>query len=147
MANMLNLVVFEGFLGGDAETKQLTSGRVVTNYRIANTRRYKKGDGNFEDQTTWVNVTDWTPGTQQIAKYLTKGRNIKVVGRLNTRNYQDANGNNRSVTEVIADQVLLGVEKGSGEGSAEAEVKAKVASASQEYDWAAEEDGDEAQPW
>lgn len=144
MANMLNLVVFEGFLGADAEVKALPSGRSVTNYRIANTRRYKKGDGTQEDQTTWVNVTDWTPATTQIAKYMTKGRNVKVVGRINTRNYVDSNGVNRSITEVLADQLLLGIDRPSGEGSGEP--VAVGSSVSENYDWAdTEDDGD--QPW
>jgi len=142
---MLNLVVFEGFLGADAEAKTLPSGRTVTNYRIANTRRYKKGD-TLEDQTTWVNVTDWTPSTAQIVQYLTKGRNVKVVGRLNTRNYLDTNGVNRSITEVIADQVLLGLDKGAGgEDRAPVAAGAPAAQAAQDYDWA---DGEsEETPW
>lgn len=140
MAQLINLTVFEGYLGADAEIKTLNNGGTVVNYRVANTRRYKTRDGQQREDTTWMTVVDWKPAASNLAKYLTKGRNIKVIGRLQSREYEDKSGVKRTIIELVADDVLLGSDPkgigGQGNGNAEAN-----------YDWDAPEDDGDTKPW
>lgn len=138
MAQMINLTVFEGYLGADAEVKALGNGKSVVNYRLAHTRRFKGGDGTAKDETTWMSVVDWKPSAPNLAKFLTKGRNIKVIGRLQSRDYEDKNGNKRTSIEIVADEVLLG-------SDGNADKTAVAAGGAEVYDWA--ETDTETKPW
>lgn len=141
---MINLTVFEGYLGSDAEVKTLGNGRSVVNYRIAHTRRFKGGDGQPRDETTWMTVVDWKPSASALAKYLTKGRSIKVIGRLQSREYEDKNGNKRTSIEIVADDVLLGTDTKNG-APLPAQAKGNAAPA---YDWdAADAVEEDDKPW
>lgn len=145
MAQMINLTVFEGYLGADAEVKTTSNGRTVVNYRIAHTRRYKGGDGQPREETTWMTVVDWKPQASNLAKYLTKGRNIKVIGRLQSRDYEDKQGQKRTIVEIIAEDVLLGSDgQQKGGGSNGATVASGAADSG--YDWDTSDDGD-TKPW
>lgn len=149
MAQLINLTVFEGYLGADAEVKTLPSGKTVVNYRVANTRRYKTGDGQVRDETTWMNVIDWKPGATSLAKYLIKGKPVKVIGRLSARDYEDKNGVKRTTVEIVADEVLLGSDGREGQGGDSPQQKQKTQSS---YDWNSsndefEADDDEVKPW
>lgn len=117
MAQLLNLTVFEGFLGSDAEVKTLQSGKSVVSYRVANTRKYKAGDGQIHQETVWMNVVDWKPSAASLAKYLTKGKPVKVIGRLSSRDYEDKNGVKRTAIEIVADNVLLGNDSRDNQGA------------------------------
>lgn len=139
MAQMINLTVFEGYLGADAEVKAVGNGRNVVNYRLAHTRRFKDGAGAPKEETTWMSVVDWKPSAANLAKYLTKGRNVKVIGRLQSRSYEDKQGNKRTSIEIIADEVLLG-----SDGTKDA-VSAATAGGADSYDWT--DDDTETKPW
>lgn len=108
MANMLNIVVIEGYLGADAEVRTTENGRSLTKMRVANTRKWKTKAGEQKEETTWVNITSWNENLKGIVDYLTKGRQVKVVGRLNSNTYQDKDGANRVSYEVLAEDVMLG---------------------------------------
>jgi single-strand DNA-binding protein len=142
VAQMINLVVFEGYLGADAEVKTIGNGKSVVNYRVAHTRRYKTGDGQQRDETTWMTVVDWKPSAANLAKYLTKGRNVKVIGRMQARDYEDKQGNKRTSYEIIAEDVLLGSD---GKSAAGVPVAAGAAP-SANYDWD-QGDEEETKPW
>lgn len=142
MAQMINLAVFEGYLGADAEVKTISNGRTVVNYRIAHTRRYKGNDGQPREETTWMTVVDWKPAAANLAKYLLKGRNVKVIGRLQARDYEDKQGVKRTIVEIVAEDVLLGSD-GSKSSNNGAVVAAGAPNAN--YDW--DENEEETKPW
>ena len=49
----------------------------------------------------------WRQTAEFICRYFAKGQLIALDGSLQSRTYQDRDGNNRSVTEVIADNVYF----------------------------------------
>ncbi len=57
MAFSLNKIMLIGNLGRDAETRFTTNNLSVTNFSIATTRSFKDKDGNWQNETTWHNVT------------------------------------------------------------------------------------------
>lgn len=99
---MFNLVVLTGRLTADPELKTTPNGISVTTFSIAVNRNY----GSAEDrQTDFINIVAWRKTAEFITKYFKKGSMIGIEGSIQTRRYQDKNGNNRTMFEVIANNV------------------------------------------
>src|SRR5262249_8625251 len=64
------------------------------------TERRKDRSGEFQDVTTWFNVSVWGSRAEQTNQYLTKGKLVYVEGRLTARDWQDRDGNNRTSLDV-----------------------------------------------
>ena len=99
---MFNLVVLTGRLTADPELKTTTNSTNVTTFSIAVERRYRSGE---ERQTDFISIVAWQKTAEFITKYFKKGNLIGIEGSIQTRRYQDKNGNNRTVFEVIANNV------------------------------------------
>ena len=113
----VNKVILIGNLGRDAETKYTPSGAAVTSFSVATSRRWKdQQTGDWKEDTNWTRVTLWR--AENLAPYLTKGKQVYVEGRLQTREYEDRDGQKRSITEVVAEDVMLLGGRG-GEGGEE----------------------------
>lgn len=119
MSFSLNRVTLIGNLGRDAETRFTTNNVSVTNFSIATTRGYKDKDGNWQNETTWHNITGFN-----ISDYykdnLKKGKKFYVEGRISKRDYNDKDGNKRTSTDVIVEK-LIPLEAGRGEAAGAAE--------------------------
>ena len=99
---MFNLVVLTGRLTADPELKYTPTSVPVTSFSIAVNRRYKQGE---EQQADFINIVAWRQTAEFITKYFNKGSLIGIEGSIQTRRYQDSNDNNRTVFEVIANNV------------------------------------------
>ena len=99
---MFNLVVLTGRLTADPELKTTANGISVTTFSIAVNRRYSTGE---DRQTDFINIVAWRQSAEFVAKYFKKGNLIGIEGSIQTRRYQDKNGNNRTVFEVVANNV------------------------------------------
>lgn len=97
----MNKVFLIGNLTRDPELYETAGGKPVLKFDIAVNRGFK--DGNCI--TDFFNVSVWGDKGVNCAKYLFKGNKVGVVGRLQNRTYEDKNGNNRTVTEVVAEDV------------------------------------------
>jgi single-strand DNA-binding protein len=98
----VNKVILLGYLGADAEVRQMNSGKPVMNFRMATTDRWKNSDGEYEERTEWTNVVTMNERTiDAISKYLTKGTQVYIEGKLQTRKWQDKEGQDRYSTEVM----------------------------------------------
>jgi single-strand DNA-binding protein len=104
-----NQLTIIGFIGGNAETKQLPNGTPVTKFSVATTRSWKDDKGEWKDKTQWHNVVAFGPGFAQTAHRLTKGTHVFVQGELTTRDYdrtiQVPNGK-KSIEHVIQQLVV-----------------------------------------
>lgn len=102
---MLNKVQVIGHLGADPEMRYTASGKAVTNFSVASSRKFKGGNGELQEETEWFRVTTWDRLAETCSQYLTKGRLVYVEGRLQTRSYDDKDGIKRYSTEVVAQEV------------------------------------------
>jgi single-strand DNA-binding protein len=84
---MINQLTILGFIGKNAETKQLSNGTPVTKFSVATTRSWKDEKGEWKDKTQWHNVVAYGQGFAQIAPRLAKGAQVFVQGELTTREY------------------------------------------------------------
>lgn len=100
---MLNVVAIQGRLTHDPELKTTPNGVSVCSFRIACERSYSsKGE---ERKADFFTITAWLQTAEFVCKYFQKGSMIAVEGSLQTRQYQDQQGSNRTVVEIVANNV------------------------------------------
>lgn len=100
---MLNVAVLMGRLTADPEIRYTPNDIPVTTFCIAVDRRFSRQGA--EKETDFIYVTAWRNTAEFVCKYFQKGSMIAVQGSIRVDNYTDRDGNNRTRTEVIADQV------------------------------------------
>lgn len=76
-----------GYIGKNAETKQLPNGTLVSKFSVATTRSWKDDKGEWKDKTQWHTVVAYGQSFTQVAPRLTKGAHVFVQGELTTREY------------------------------------------------------------
>jgi len=102
----VNKVILVGNLGADPEKRILPSGGVVTNIRIATSEgRKSKETGHVNERTEWHRVVLFDRLAEIAAQYLNKGSQVYVEGKLQTRKWQGKDGVEKTITEVIADEL------------------------------------------
>ena len=94
--NSINLI---GNICNDLELKVTDSGKNVCSFNIAVKRPYVK------DVTDFIRVVCWNKQAEIISQYCHKGNRIGLSGILTSRSYQDKEGNNRTVFEVVANEI------------------------------------------
>ena len=98
----LNRVLIAGRLTRDPELRYTPSGTAVCNLRLASSRRYKDKSGEWQDDSTFVNVVTWSKTAENCGEYLKKGSAVLVEGRLQSRSWETEDGQKRSVVEINA---------------------------------------------
>lgn len=107
MNNLRNKVQLIGRLGQTPEVKKLDSGKIVANFSLATSDKYKNAKGELIENTEWHNLVAWGKTAEIIEKYVKKGNEIAIEGKLTNRSWEDKDGNNRYATEVLVSEVLL----------------------------------------
>jgi len=113
----VNKVIVVGNCGRDPETRFMTDGGAVANVSIATSYRWKdRTTGENKEETEWHRVSFFGRLAEIAGEYLKKGSPVYIEGRLRTRKWQDKDGNERSTTEIVAEQMqLLGSRGGGGD--------------------------------
>src|SRR6266516_5042825 len=94
-----------GNLTDDPELRFTANGAAVANFRLAVTPRMREGDQWKDGETSFFRVNVWRQQAENVAETLTKGSRCIVVGRLRMRSWETPEGEQRSVTEVEADEI------------------------------------------
>lgn len=81
MSKSLNSVSLTGYLGADPKHHVFDDGTQVANLRLA-VARQKKQDGEWVDDTVWIDVKAFGAQAEAITTYLAKGSFIAVSGQL-----------------------------------------------------------------
>ncbi len=114
MARSLNRVQLIGNLTRDPELRYTPSGAAVCSFGLATNRSWTTDAGEKHEDTEFHRLVAWNKLAELCSQFLTKGRKIYAEGRLATRNWTTQEGQQRSVTEVIIDNMILLDSKGSG---------------------------------
>lgn len=86
-------IIFTGNLGADSEIRYTTSGSPVLNFRAADTKSKKDGNGGWEKVTEqWFRVELWGSTAEFLADHLKSGVRVKVYGQFYKRDYDGTNG-------------------------------------------------------
>ncbi|MCM4163607.1 MULTISPECIES: single-stranded DNA-binding protein [unclassified Arenibacter] len=107
MSTIKNHVQLIGNVGQEPTITNLESGKKVARFSLATNENYKNSKGEKQTDTNWHTVVAWGKTADIIEKYAEKGKEIAVVGKLKTRTYTTNDGDQRYVTEVVADEILL----------------------------------------
>jgi single-strand DNA-binding protein len=144
MAKSVNKVFLLGNVGKDPEIRSTGSGKMVANFGLATSERYKDQQGNFQERTEWHNIVVYERLAEIVRDYVKKGSKLFIEGRLATRNWEDKEHAGRKVyrTEIIVNDLSLlsGREEGASRpNSSAANFDQRPAAAAQEdYGQAAE---------
>ena len=104
MANKtyINSVTVQGFVGADAEPKNLDGGKTVLNFSVATSRFRGEGE-NREQFTEWHRIAAWGKLASTIGN-VAKGAHVKVEGELRSREYDGSNGKVQTY-EIVANKI------------------------------------------
>ena len=112
----VNKVILMGNLTRDPEVRYTPKGTAVADLGIAVNRRVSDGNGNWSDETTFVDVTVWGNTAENVGKFLAKGRGVFVEGRLQLDTWDDKQtGQKRSKLKVVGENVQF-LPQGGGSG-------------------------------
>ena len=111
-----NRVVLLGNLTRDPELRYTPGGMAVTEIGMAVNDRRKNAQGEWVEETTFVDVTLWGRTAEVATEYLTKGSSLLIEGRLKLDQWQDKNtGDKRSKLRVVGERMqMLGAKPGAG---------------------------------
>ena len=99
-----NSITLVGNLTRDPEIRFTATGRAVASFGIAVGRRYQV-NGEWQEQTSYFNVTAWGQLGENAAATFTKGTRVVVTGRREQREYTSREGEKRTAIDVIADEL------------------------------------------
>jgi len=111
-----NRVILIGNLTRDPELKYLQSGMAVSEIGLAVNDRRKGQNGEWIEETTFVDVTLWGRTAEVVNEYVTKGSPLFVEGRLKLDSWEK-DGKKNSKLRVVGEKVqLIGSKGGGGQG-------------------------------
>ena len=93
-----------GNLGKDPEMRYTPSGKAVTNFSVAVSRRWTDRDGQKQEKTTWFRVAAWDKLAEICNQYLKKGSQVMVEGEIEAKAYE-AHGDIIAYPELTAKEV------------------------------------------
>jgi len=100
-----NKVILVGRLTRDPELRYVSGGTAVCEISLAIGRKWKGGDGQMRDETTFIDVVIWGKQGENVNQYMKKGSQLLVEGRLNQERWEDkTTGQKRSKINVVADR-------------------------------------------
>ena len=99
-----NSITLVGNLPRDPEIRFTATGRAVASFSMGVGRRYQV-NGEWQEQTSWFNVTAWGQLGENAAATVVKGSRVVVTGRLEQREYTSREGEKRTAIDVVADDI------------------------------------------
>jgi single-strand DNA-binding protein len=99
--------VIVGNVTADPELTYTADNQARCSFSVAVNYYWYNKDGDKQEKVSYFNVTAWRYTAENVARVLEKGIGVIVSGRLEQRSYEDKEGNNRSIVELIADEVAI----------------------------------------
>jgi single-strand DNA-binding protein len=110
-----NRVILVGNLTRDPELKYIPSGSAVTEIGLAVNDRRKNAQGEWVEETTFVDVTLWGRTAEVASEYLSKGSSVLIEGRLKLDTWE-SEGQKRSKLRVVGERMQMLGGRGGGSG-------------------------------
>lgn len=112
-----NRVILMGNLTRDPELRYTSSQTAVSDVGLAVNDRRKGNDGQWIEETTFVDVTLWGRTAEVASEYLSKGSPVLIEGRLKLDTWENKEGEKRSKLHVVCERMqMLGGRGQGGEG-------------------------------
>lgn len=111
-----NRVILMGNLTRDPEIRYTSGGTAVCDIGLAVNDRRKGADGQWTEETTFVDVTLWGRTAEVAGEYLGKGSPVLIEGRLKLDTWQTNDGQKRSKLHVVCERMQMVGPRGGGGG-------------------------------
>ena len=99
-----NKVILMGNLTRDPEIRHTQGGMAVCSASIAVNEKFKDAQGEWQERSTFVDVTIWGKRGEAFAKYHKKGASAFIEGKLRLDQWEDKqSGQKRSKLFVVGD--------------------------------------------
>lgn len=93
----MNIVILQGRLASDPETRTLESGKTLTEFSIAVRRPRVKDEADFFRCTAWESTGEF------IAEYFGKGDGIAIKGYARQDKWKDGDQNREAIKIIVQD--------------------------------------------
>jgi single-strand DNA-binding protein len=110
-----NRVILVGNLTRDPELRYIPSGMAVTDIGLAVNDRRKTANGEWVEETTFVDVTLWARTAEVASEYLSKGSPVLIEGRLKLDTWEK-DGKKNYKLRVVGERMQMLSGKGGGGG-------------------------------
>ena len=100
-----NHVAMMGNLTKDPELRYTSGGAAVCNFGLAINRVYNDGDGEKQEEVTFIDIVCWNRLAEAVAEYLHKGSPAFIEGRLKQNLWETEDGQKRYKHEIVARSV------------------------------------------
>jgi single-strand DNA-binding protein len=112
----VNKVILVGNAGKDPVVRYFDKGVAKATFPLATSETYTNQQGETITSTEWHNIVLWRALAEVAEKSIKKGTQVYIVGKIKTRSYVDKDGNNKYITEILADSLMV-LEKKQGSPS------------------------------
>jgi len=103
----LNKVQLIGNLTRDPELRYTPQGTAVCTFGLATNRAWTTEAGEKREETEFHRIVAWNKLAELCSQLLFKGRRVFVEGRLQTRSWVGQDGNQRQVTEIVIEDMII----------------------------------------
>ena len=112
----INKVILVGNVGKDPVVRYFEKGVAKATFPLATSETYTNQQGETITNTEWHNIVLWRSLAEVAEKTVKKGSQLYIVGKIKTRSYVDKDGNNKYITEILADTLIV-LEKKQSQGN------------------------------
>lgn len=104
----LNKVMLIGNLTRDPNLRFTSVGTAVCTFSIATNRSWTSSDGGEkQERVDYHNIVAWAKLADICGQLLHKGDKVFVEGRLQNREWKTEDGQDRHITEIVIDNMML----------------------------------------
>jgi single-strand DNA-binding protein len=106
-ARSLNKVTLIGNLTRDPDLRYTPTGAAVCTIGLATSRTWTTDAGEKKEDVEFHRIVAWRKLAEICGQYLVKGKKIYLEGHLATRKYTTQDGQEKSVTEIVMDDMIM----------------------------------------
>jgi len=103
----VNKVILVGNVGKDPVIRYFDKGAAKVTFPLATSESYTNQQGETITSTEWHNIVLWRALAEVAEKSVKKGSQVYIVGKIKTRSYVDKDGNNKYITEILGDALMV----------------------------------------
>lgn len=104
MTTLKNSVRLIGYLETEPEFEDNDQ---KVRFSLATVDTYTDEEGRITKTYEWHNIVAYGETAAYVAENLNRGTDVTLEGRLTYHKYVDTKGNNRFITEIIANDILV----------------------------------------
>lgn len=120
-----NRVELIGNLTRDPELRYTPNGAAVVTFGLATNRTYLT-EGERKEEVDFHRLVAWNKLAEICNQFLKKGTKVFVSGRLQTRSWDTPEGQNRQITEIVVEDMIILSPKGEGSMGANEDISAPI---------------------